>query len=70
MRILIPHNQGHEGRDPEVESEDEEEEDRGLWTEEELAERDLEEGEENLLAITPATNANHDQANLSVSILG
>ncbi|MCI80315.1 hypothetical protein A2U01_0101586, partial [Trifolium medium] len=67
MRILISNNQDQEGRDFEAETEDEEEEEvRGMWMEEVLEERVLEEGDKNLLAITPITNANHDQDNLPV----
>ncbi|MCI52856.1 hypothetical protein A2U01_0074102, partial [Trifolium medium] len=41
-----------------------------MWTEEVLEERVLKEGDENLLAIAPITNANHDQDNLPISVLG
>ncbi|GAU46303.1 hypothetical protein TSUD_283280 [Trifolium subterraneum] len=70
MRIMINQNKGPDGRDDGVSEEEEEEEGDRNWKEVvEEPEREMEDEEENLLAINPYVNANNDQFNISVSNL-
>jgi hypothetical protein len=69
MRILIPQHQGSEGRDPDDDSEhdEDEEEVRGPSMEAVLVERETEGVEQNYLASAPIVNANNGPTLINVS---
>ncbi|MCI67789.1 hypothetical protein A2U01_0089048, partial [Trifolium medium] len=70
MRVMISQNQSHEGRDNVEDSEEEEDEEvRGEWMEEEVAEIESADGGDNVLATNPIFTAIRGQANSSVDLL-